>query len=156
MSLKLTIQKEPEFAQQWVTHESGAEFLINGIGNKAYNVALERIQDATRRIDLKDIKEGDESPSDLTLEAAGRYLIADWRNIKIGENGEEKETAFTKEMGALALKNMISLWLFIHENAVRIQLEADKEKEELLGKLETESTGKAQTQRKSKTQSTKP
>lgn len=156
MSLKLTIQKAPERAQQWVKHESGAEFLINGIGNKAYNVAMDQVGTKARTIDLKNIQDTDESPTEMMLEATGRYLIADWRNIKMGESGKEADIEFTKENGALALSNAIDLWSFVMENARRIQFEADTAKDELLGKSETESTGKVQTRRKSKTQSTKP
>lgn len=151
MSLTLTIQKSPEKAQQWVKHESGAEFLINGIGNKTYNVAMDQVGTKARSIDLKNIQDTDESPTEMMLESAGRYLIADWRNIKMGEKGKEVEVEFTKENGALALLNNIDLWSFVMENARRIQFEADTAKDELLGKSETQSTGKEKTQRRSRT-----
>ena len=155
MSLTLTIQKYSNFAQKWVKHESGAEFLINGIGNKAYNLALEQVADKSRNIDFRNIKDTDESPTELMLEAAGRYLIADWRNIKIGEAGNEQDVQFTKENGALALTNSIPLWSFVMENARKIQAEIDGEKVELMGKSEIQSTGEEQTQPKRRTQSTK-
>lgn len=155
MSLTLTIQKSPEKAQQWVKHESGAEFLINGIGNKTYNVAMDQVGTKARSIDLKNIQDTDESPTEMMLESAGRYLIADWHNIKMGEKGSEVDVEFTKENGALALLNNIDLWSFVMENARRIQFEADTAKDELLGKSEPQSTGKEKTQRRSRTQSTK-
>ena len=155
MSLTLTVQKYSNLAQKWVKHESGAEFLINGIGNKSYNLALEQVADKSRNIDFRNIKDTDESPTELMLEAAGRYLIADWRNIEMGEKGNEQEVDFTKENGALALTNSIPLWSFVMENARKIQAEIDGEKVELLGKSETESTGVVKMQPKRKTQSTK-
>ena len=156
MSLTLTIQKYSNLAQKWVKHESGAEFLINGIGNKAYNLALEQVADKSRNIDFRNIKDTDESPTELMLEAAGRYLIADWRNIKMGEAGNEQEVPFTKENGALALTNSIPLWSFVMENARKIQAEIDGEKVELMGKSETQSTGVVKMPQKRKTPSTKP
>ena len=41
MALTLTITETKENVQQWVDHESGAKFLVNGISNKAYNVAMD-------------------------------------------------------------------------------------------------------------------
>lgn len=156
MSFKLTIQKTPERTQQWVQHSSGARFLINGIGNKAYSIAIEKVADKSRGINLKDISEMDESPSEMMLESAGRYLIEDWQGIEMGEKGEEQIVPFTKDNGAIALANSFELWSFVLENARRIQLEADAEKEEVLGKSEQQQTGVEKNTRRSRTQSTKP
>lgn len=154
MALTLTITETKENVQQWVDHESGAKFLVNGISNKAYNVAMDQIGTKARTIDIKNIQEFDESPNEMALEAAGRYLIADWQGVQIGTKGKEQLVPYSKDMAALALKNSVVLWHFIIDNSVRIQNEADHKKDEIMGKLETESTGKARTQRKSKTQST--
>ena len=156
MSFKLTIQKTPERTQQWVQHSSGARFLINGIGNKAYSIAIEKVADKSRGINLKDISEMDESPSEMMLESAGRYLIEDWQGIEMGEKGEEQIVPFTKDNGAMALANSFELWSFVLENARRIQLEADAEKEEVLGKSEPQQIGVEKNTRRSKTQSIEP
>lgn len=156
MSFKLTIQEAPKKTQQWVEHESGAKFLINGIGNKAYNIALEKVTESSRGIDLKDISELDDSPTDMMLQAAGRYLLEDWQGVEMGESGEEQIVKFTKENGAIALANSFKLWHFVLENAKRIQLEADSYKEEVMGKSEPQQVGQTKRVQKSKTQSTKP
>jgi tRNA threonylcarbamoyladenosine modification (KEOPS) complex Cgi121 subunit len=97
----------------------------------------------------------DESPSEMMLESAGRYLIEDWQGIEMGEKGEEQIVPFTKDNGAIALANSFELWSFVLENARRIQLEADAEKEEVLGKSEPQQTGVEKNTRRSRTQSTK-
>ena len=152
MSLNIGIYK-PKNVSKWVEYkdEEGnvlAEFKVRGIGYKSYQVAIERAsnQVATKGYNVEYATSEDKLYHELLLEAAACHLIEDWKGISFAEDGVEKEVPFTTEnskklfaMGDLA----IVIWHFIKKQSEDIQREADGFKNEVLGKLNSSTSGQS-------------
>lgn len=145
---------------KWVDYpDSPAKFKIRGIGYHKYQIAAERKANTIwlQGLDILDIPDNAESSIGLELKSIV-HLIEDWQNVsfKDKKGNMELNVPFSVENAVrlVTTGNVgVVIWAFIKDEATRIQEEADAYKNELLGKLEKPTTGKAQTQRKSKTKS---
>lgn len=141
-----SIQKDKQVSA-WVKHESGAEFLINGIKNREYLIAEERAQHAFRQqgVDLSDVSTTDRPFHEYLLEATAKYLIADWSGVQIkNEDGEIIDVPFSKDTAFQILRDGdigIVLWAFVKKHAEKIQSDAEKVKTAIVGKSENSTSG---------------
>lgn len=158
-----SIQKDKQVSA-WVQHESGAEFLINGIKNREYVIAAERAQHAFQKqgTDLSDVSATDRPFHEYLFEATAKYLIADWSGVQIkDEKGEIIDAPYSKEIAFQILRDGdigVVLWAFVREQAEKIQEDAEKVKEVILGKSENSTNGQKtlKTARPRKPKSDKP
>ena len=174
MSLVVGINK-PKHVSKWCDYKDAddnvlASFKVRGIGYKPYQIALERVnnQISSKGYNVETATKEDSLFHELLFDALSVHLIEDWKGIDFEEviNGEivRREVPFTTEKAKEALRdgdNGPIIWLFIKNQAEKMQLEADSEKLEILGKLasstngqSTEATKKLVTPRRKKTQST--
>lgn len=152
--------KDASYPTGWLSHE-GAKFKIAGIARPAFQRAFEL---TSRKVsedyqNLFNIDDGDAIDSarmqDLVIL---NYLVIDWEGLE-DENGDPLEcTTQNKKLLFLNDEICTALVLKVIEKSRSIQVEAEKKKVELLGKLSADSnpTEKAKPTRQSKKQSTKP
>ena len=144
MALKVAIQKSKDIAV-WKEYKDAdgnvlAEFKIRGDEYKQYLVALERAQNqiASKGYNVALAGGEDKLYHELLLEAAACHLIADWKGITFVENDKEVEVGYSPE-NATKLLNMGDIgpiiWMFVKDQANKIQIEANKEMVDTLGKL---------------------
>lgn len=144
MALKVAIQKSKDIAV-WKEYKDAdgnvlAEFKIRGDEYKQYLVALERAQNqiASKGYNVALAGGEDKLYHELLLEAAACHLIADWKGITFVENDNEVEVGYSPE-NATKLLNMGDIgpiiWMFVKDQANKIQIEANKEMVDTLGKL---------------------
>ena len=155
MALKVAIQKSKDIAV-WkeVKDADGnvlAEFKIRGDEYKQYLVALERAQNqiASKGYNVALAGGEDKLYHELLLEAAACHLIADWKGITFVENDKEVEVGYSPE-NATKLLNMGDIgpiiWMFVKDQASKIQIEANKEMVDTLGKLSNSTNIQSDTQ----------
>lgn len=141
-----------------------AEFKVRGIAYKPFQVAIER---AGNQISSKgyDVMVNDPSAKpyhELLMDACAAHLIEDWKGVVFAQvvDGKmiETEMPYTPE-NASKLLNLgdigISIWLFIKEQAQKIQEEADKDKAIILGKSSSSTSTKRPMRQKRRTKSNK-
>ncbi|MGC3819326.1 hypothetical protein [Acinetobacter sp. G11] len=144
MALKVAIQKSKDIAV-WKEYKDAdgnvlAEFKIRGDEYKPYLVASERAQNqiASKGYNVALAGGEDKLYHELLLEAAACHLIADWKGITFVENDKEVEVGYSPE-NATKLLNMGDIgpiiWMFVKDQANKIQIEANKEMVDTLGKL---------------------
>ena len=144
MALKVAIQKSKDIAV-WKEYKDAdgnvlAEFKIRGDEYKPYLVASERAQNqiASKGYNVALAGGEDKLYHELLLEAAACHLIADWKGITFAENDKEVEVGYSPE-NATKLLNMGDIgpiiWMFVKDQANKIQIEANKEMVDTLGKL---------------------
>ncbi|HGQ7187495.1 TPA: hypothetical protein ACL42F_003689, partial [Acinetobacter baumannii] len=99
---------------------------------------------------------------ELLLDACAAHLIEDWKGIVFSEvvDGQpvESEKPYTPENASKLLNQGdigIAIWLFIKEQAQKIQEEADKDKALILGKSSSSTNTKKRMRRKRRTKSNK-
>ena len=139
-----------------------AEFKVRGIAYKPFQVAIER---AGNQISSKgyDVMVNDPSAKpyhELLMDACAAHLVEDWKGIVFAQvvDGKtvESEMPYTPE-NASKLLNLgdigISIWLFIKEQAQKIQEVADKDKALILGKSSSSTNTKKPMRRKRRTKS---
>lgn len=174
MSLVVGINK-PKQISKWCDYKDEndqvlASFKIRGIGYKPYQIALERVnnQISSKGFNVETASKEDSLFHELLFDALSVHLIEDWKGIDFEEviNGEivKREVPFTTENAKNALRNGDNgtiIWMFVKQEAEKMQAEADREKLDILGKSEaftigqsTEAIKKPVTPRKKKTQST--
>lgn len=143
MALKAVIQKSKDVAV-WKDYKDAdgnvlAQFKVRGDAYKPYQVALERAQNqiASKGYNVASAHGEDKLYHELLLEACACHLIADWKSINFIEDGEEVEVGYSPE-NATKLLNMGDIgpiiWMFVKEQANKIQQEINKELAETLGK----------------------
>lgn len=144
MSLKVQI-KESKQISKWVEYKDAdgkvlAEFKIRGSGYQAYIAAKERAmnQVSAKGFDVETATSDDKTYVELIRDCVACHLIEDWKGIEFeDEKGEVSQPPCTQENAVKLLRmgdigNII--WLFVTNNADKIQDEADKEHKETLGK----------------------
>ncbi|MFW1892168.1 MULTISPECIES: hypothetical protein [Acinetobacter] len=177
MALKVSIQTSKTVSKwrEYVDKEGNvlAEFKIRGMSYKPYQVALERAnnQISSKGYDVSKASKEDKLYHELLLEAAACHLIEDWKGVVFEEENADKEIVVTEPEyspeNATKLLNMgdigVSIWLYVRQEAEKIQLETDSYKDEVVGKPSNSTTGPSSTQKKkrattarSKPQSPKP
>ena len=155
MALIVNIVKNKEVSQ-WCEYKDDkgkviAEFKIRGIAHKAYQVAIERAnnQVSSKGFDVAQAASTDRTYHDLLFQAVACHLIEDWKGITFRVDGKETEQPFTLE-NACQLLEMGDigpiLFAFIRVKAENIQIEADKYREEILGKSESSTSTSVDTQ----------
>lgn len=155
MALKVAIQKSKDIAV-WKEYKDAdgnvlAEFKIRGDEYKQYLVALERAQNqiASKGYNVALAGGEDKLYHELLLEAAACHLIADWKGITFVENDKEVEVGYSPE-NATKLLNMGDIgpiiWMFVKDQANKIQIEANKEMVDTLGKLSNSTNTQSDTQ----------
>jgi hypothetical protein len=146
MTLVVNIVKNKEVSQ-WCEYKDAegkilAEFKIRGIAHKAYQVSLERAnnQVSSKGFDVSQASSQDKTFHELLFQAAACHLIEDWKGISFRVNGEEAEQPCTPE-NACKLLEMGDIgpviFAFVRVKAEQIQTEADKYRDEVLGKSES-------------------
>ncbi|MEJ7581587.1 hypothetical protein WKI22_13805 [Acinetobacter baumannii] len=168
MALKVGIIKSSDVSK-WCEYKDSdgqvqAEFKVRGIAYKPFQVAIER---AGNQISFKgyDVMVKDEDAKlyhELLMDACAAHLIEDWKGVVFAEvvDGKtvETEKPYTPE-NASKLLNLgdigISIWLFIKEQAHKIQEEADQDKALILGKSLSSTNTKKRMRRKRRTKSNK-
>lgn len=177
MALKVSIQTSKTVSKwrEYVDKEGNvlAEFKIRGMSYKPYQVALERAnnQISSKGYDVSKASKEDKLYHELLLEAAACHLIEDWKGVVFEEENADKEIVVTEPEyspeNATKLLNMgdigVSIWLYVRQEAEKIQIEKDFYKDEVVGKPSNSTTGPSSTQKKkrattarSKPQSPKP
>lgn len=177
MALKVSIQTSKTVSKwrEYVDKEGNvlAEFKIRGMSYKPYQVALERAnnQISSKGYDVSKASKEDKLYHELLLEAAACHLIEDWKGVVFEEENADKEIVVTEPEyspeNATKLLNMgdigVSIWLYVRQEAEKIQIETDSYKDEVVGKPSNSTTGPSSTQKKkrattarSKPQSPKP
>lgn len=177
MALKVSIQTSKTVSKwrEYVDKEGNvlAEFKIRGMSYKPYQVALERAnnQISSKGYDVSKASKEDKLYHELLLEAAACHLIEDWKCVVFEEENADKEIVVTEPEyspeNATKLLNMgdigVSIWLYVRQEAEKIQIETDSYKDEVVGKPSNSTTGPSSTQKKkrattarSKPQSPKP
>lgn len=155
MALKVAIQQSKDIAV-WKEYKDVdgnvlAEFKIRGDEYKPYRVALERAQNqiASKGYNVALVGSEDKLYHELLLEAAACHLIADWKGITFVEDGEEVEVGYSPE-NATKLLNMGDIgpiiWMFVKDHANKIQMDANKELADTMGKSSTSTTGTQETE----------
>lgn len=155
MALKVAIQQSKDIAV-WKEYKDVdgnvlAEFKIHGDEYKPYRVALERAQNqiASKGYNVALAGSKDKLYHELLLEAAACHLIADWKGITFVEDGEEVEVGYSPE-NATKLLNMGDIgpiiWMFVKDHANKIQMDANKELADTMGKSSTSTTGTQETE----------
>lgn len=155
MALKVAIQKSKDIAV-WKEYKDAdgnvlAEFKIRGDEYKPYLVASERAQNqiASKGYNVALAGGEDKLYHELLLEAAACHLIADWKGITFVENDKEVEVGYSPE-NATKLLNMGDIgpiiWMFVKDQANKIQIEANKEMVDTLGKLSSSTNTPKDTQ----------
>lgn len=160
MALEVNIQtnKDVSLWREYKDAEGNilAEFKVRGIGYKPYQVALERAnnQITSKGFDVKNASKEDKLYHELVLEAAACHLIEDWKSVVFVEKDADVEPIRTEPSynseNAVKLLGMgdvgVSIWLFIKNEAEKIQLEADAYKVEVVGKSQPSTSTQADTQ----------
>ncbi|MFW2004496.1 hypothetical protein ACG9ZC_04345 [Acinetobacter baumannii] len=151
MALEVNIQRNKDVSlwREYKDEEGNvlAEFKIRGIGYKPYQVALER---ANNQITAKGFDVAKASPDDklfheLLLEAVACHLIEDWKGVVFVEEDPEGDLVKTEPTfngeNAFKLLNMgdlgVSIWSFIRTESEKIQSEANKYRDDIVGKSQT-------------------
>ena len=147
MALKVGIIKSSDVSK-WCEYKGAdgdvqAEFKVRGIAYKPFQVAIERAgnQISSKGYDVMVKDEDAKLYHELLMDACAAHLIEDWKGVVFAEivDGKtvESEKPYTPE-NASKLLNLgdigISIWLFIKEQAQKIQEDADKDKALILGK----------------------
>lgn len=155
MTLVVNIVKNKEVSQ-WCEYKDAegkilAEFKIRGIAHKAYQVALERAnnQVSSKGFDVSQASSQDKTFHELLFQAAACHLIEDWKGISFRVDGEEVEQPYTPENACKLLEvGDIGpvIFAFVRVKAEQIQIEADKYRDEVLGKFESSTNTVASTQ----------
>lgn len=159
MALEVNIQtnKDVSLWREYKDNKGNvlAEFKVRGIGFKPYQVALERAnnQITSKGFDVKNASKDDKLYHELVLEAAACHLIEDWKGVVFVEKNPEGESIRTEPSynseNAVKLLGMgdvgVSIWLFVKNEADKIQLEADEYKVEVVGKSQPSTNSRADT-----------
>lgn len=154
MALKAEIQKSKNVSL-WKEYKDAegnvlAEFKIRGEAYKPFRVALERAnnQVTSKGYNVSTAGKEDKLYHELLLEAAACHLIADWKGVVFVEDGKEIEPSCTPE-NATKLFNMgdigVAVWVFVKAHAEKIQLEADQNTADTLGKSQSSTDGTQET-----------
>jgi len=160
MALEINIQRNKDVSlwREYKDEEGNvlAEFKIRGIGYKPYQVALER---ANNQITAKGFDVAKASPDDklfheLLLEAVACHLIEDWKGVVFVEEDPEGELVKTEPTfngeNAFKLLNMgdlgVSIWSFIRTESEKIQSEANKYRDDIVGKSQPSTPSRTSTQ----------
>lgn len=155
MTLVVNIVKNKEVSQ-WCEYKDAegnvlAEFKIRGIAHKAYQVAIERAnnQVSSKGFDVSKASSQDKTFHELLFQAAACHLIEDWKGISFRVDEEEVEQPYTPENACklLAMGDIGPvIFAFVRVKAEQIQTEADKYRDEVLGKSENSTNTLADTQ----------
>ncbi len=155
MALKVGIIKSSDVSK-WCEYKGAdgevqAEFKVRGIAYKPFQVAIERAgnQISSKGYDVMVKDENAKLYHELLMDACAAHLIEDWKGVVFAEivDGKtvESEKPYTPE-NASKLLNLgdigISIWLFIKEQAQKIQEDADKDKALILGKSSSSTNTK--------------
>lgn len=155
MTLVANIVKNKEVSQ-WCEYknikgEVQAEFKIRGIAYKAYQVAIERAnnQVGSKGFDVAKAESTDKTFHDLLFQAAACHLIEDWKGVAFCSDGEVIEQPYTPE-NASKLLEMGDIgpviFTFVRIKSEQIQAEADKYRDDVVGKSENSTNTSADTQ----------
>ncbi|WP_421833275.1 hypothetical protein [Acinetobacter baumannii] len=168
MALKVGIVRSSEVSK-WCEYKGPdgevlAEFKVRGVAYKPFQVAIERAgnQISSKGYDVMVKDENAKLYHELLMDACAAHLIEDWKGVVFAQvvdgKTEETEMAYTPE-NASKLLNLgdigISIWLFVKEQAQKIQEEADKEKALILGKSSSSTNTRKRMRRKRRTKSNK-
>ncbi|HFE9653362.1 hypothetical protein OHW45_06275 [Acinetobacter baumannii] len=168
MALKVGIIKSSDVSK-WCEYKGTdgqvlAEFKVRGVAYKPFQVAIERAgnQILSKGYDVMVKDENAKLYHELLMDACAAHLIEDWKGVVFAEiiDGKtvESEKPYTPE-NASKLLNMgdigIQIWLFIKEQAQKIQEEADQDKALILGKSSSSTNTKKRMRRKRRTKSNK-
>ncbi|MBK0410104.1 hypothetical protein JEO87_06215 [Acinetobacter pittii] len=148
MALEVNIQRNKDVSlwREYKDTEGNvlAEFKIRGIAYKPYQVALERAnnQISSKGFDVAKATAEDKLFHELVLEAVASHLIEDWKGVVFVEEGPEGEQIKTEPTfngeNAFKLLNMgdlgVSIWSFIRTESEKIQAEANKYRDDVVGK----------------------
>lgn len=147
MAFSLTETKQ---VSQWIDFESDdikAKVKIRGIKYKPFVIANERIQNNfnVKGLNIEEIDGKELTFQDMLFKITAEYLIEDWQNLAIEQDGEVKDVPYDKDTAFKIMsqggEDGIIFWDFVTTNAKNIQAEADKKKEEVLGKSENSTDG---------------
>ncbi|MEV8215726.1 hypothetical protein [Leifsonia sp. NPDC077715] len=169
MALEVNIQRNKDVSL-WREYKDTdgnvlAEFKIRGIGYKPYQVALERAnnQISSKGFDVAKATAEDKLFHELVLEAVASHLIEDWKGVVFVEEGLEGELVKTEPTfngeNAYKLLNMgdlgVSIWSFIRTESEKIQAEANKYRDDVVGKSSASTSGQSSAQKKKRTTTAK-
>ncbi|OWX15357.1 hypothetical protein [Acinetobacter baumannii] len=169
MALEVNIQRNKDVSlwREYKDKEGNvlAEFKIRGIGYKPYQVALERAnnQISAKGFDVAKATAEDKLFHELVLEAVASHLIEDWKGVVFVEEGPEGELVKTEPTfngeNAFKLLNMgdlgVSIWSFIRTESEKIQAEANKYRDDVVGKSSASTSGPGLGQKKKRTTTAK-
>jgi len=133
MSLKVVITQNKEVSA-WREFQ-GAEFKIRGDAYKAFRVGEERARNQIASNGYEVSQAGDNKLfHELLAEATAAHLIEDWKGVEFIEDGKASEPPYTPE-NAFKLLNYgdigLTIWLFVRNEAAKLQKEADRITEEV-------------------------
>ena len=152
MALKVTKQEQVSVSK-WCEFK-GAKFHVRGSSYKPFLVATERVIAIQEKngLSLSNISEDSKQWYDLRGESTARYLIADWADVE-DEHGNVIEYSPDAAVDMVLNSDIgIELFLWLGETSKQIQIEAEQQKAELLGKSSSStSTTKRRARKSAKT-----
>ncbi|EXA62155.1 hypothetical protein J503_3717 [Acinetobacter baumannii 984213] len=148
------------FPSEWVSHPDGGEYLIAGLYKPNFQYVQETYQSQERAIRNSGALITDEFVEESNRKFSaivGKYLVLDWRDIPSKLDYSPDNAADLMAYGSTEddPEYGIRLSTWVLNQAQRIQISADKEKLEVLGKSSTSTSGTNSTQKKKRTTTAK-
>lgn len=130
--------------------DTGVIFTLAPIDNRDYQVAIERARrliaraDAGQELNSISVSAADRTEHDIQCDLAGMHLVKGWRGDVFGADGEP--IPYTPENASALLASNSELFTWVIATSAAISIDAQKEKEELLGKPSSASVGSEKTE----------
>jgi hypothetical protein len=111
---------------KWFNFFGDAKLKLASSDNPAYKGALAKLA-REHRVELDDANPDQyDTITSITCQALARFVLLDWKNISVGN----KETPYSQELGAVALKESPKLYEFVTAKAGDISHFSQSEIEE--------------------------
>lgn len=130
--------------------KTGVIFTLAPIDSRDYQVAIERArrlisrEDAGQQLSSISVSSADRTEHEIQCDLAGMHLVKGWRGEVFGLNGEL--IPYTPESASALLASNSELFTWVIATSAAIAVDAQKEKEELLGKPSSASAGSEKTE----------
>lgn len=148
---KKTAGSKESYPSEWVPHPDGGEYLIAGLYKPSFQYVQETYQAQERAIRNSGAFITDEFVEDSNRKFSaivGKYLVLDWREIPSKLDFSPENAADLMAFGATEddPEYGIRLSTWVLNQAQRIQIAADKEKKEVVGKSQPSTPTRTSTQ----------
>ncbi|MEN8370521.1 hypothetical protein ABLT66_00335 [Acinetobacter junii] len=157
---KKTAGSKESFPSEWVPHPDGGEYLIAGLYKPSFQYVQETYQAQERAIRNSGALITDEFVEESNRKFSaivGKYLVLDWKEIPSKLEYSPENAADLMAFGATEddPEYGIRLSTWVLNQAQRIQIAADKEKLDVVGKSSASTSGQSSAQKKKRTTTVK-